>query len=103
MSLNKIIVGDYGQTIQFTVIDVDTDAAADVSAYTTSQDVQFKDPDGNIATETAGFNGDGSDGLVDYTLADGDIDEGGRWRVRVRLKSGSAQLTTEWLEFEPEE
>lgn len=103
MSLQGLIVGDYGQTIQLTVTDIDTSAAANVSTYTSAQQVQIKDPDDNIATETAGFDSDGSDGLVNYTTQDGDIDEPGVWALRVRLTAAAAVLTSQWLEFSPEE
>lgn len=99
MSLANIISGDYGQVIQLTVLDTDTGAAGDVSGYTTSQSMVFKDPDGNEETKVAAFVTDGSDGLVDYTLVDGDIDERGNWNVRVILTSAVAVLTSTWLEF----
>lgn len=101
MSWDKIVAGDFGQTGQLTVLDVDTEAAADVSAYSTSQEMIFRDPDGNEETKTAAFATDGSDGVVEYTLADGDVpeDQPGHWDVRVVVTSGSAQLTSTWLPF----
>ena len=100
MSLDKITAEDYGQVLTITIKDVDADAAADVSAYTTAQQVFLKDPDGNISDAlTAAFGSDGSDGIVTYTLADGDIDEPGRWEICARVTSGSAVLTSEWEQF----
>ena len=100
MSLLKIVVNDYGQTLKLTFTDVDTDAAADISAYSTAQQVILKDPGGNSATKTAAFDSDGSDGIVKYTLADGDIDEAGGWAVRGKVTSSTAVLTTEWAYFD---
>ena len=96
MSLDDIVAGDYGQVMELTVTDTDADAdaAADVSSYTTSQEIILTDPDGNAATETAAFDSDGSDGLVTYTVADGDIDEAGYWKIRVVLTSAAAVLST---------
>ena len=100
MSLDKITSEDYGQVLTITIKDTDTDAAADVSAYTTSQVVFLKDPDGNVSSAlTAAFDSDGSDGLVTYTLATGNIDEPGLWHVCARVTSGSAVLTSEWKSF----
>jgi len=99
MSLSNIVSGDYGQVIVLTIIDTDTEAAADVSAYATTIQVQLSDPALNVATETATFVTDGSDGLVQYTLADGDIDEAGEWRIRARVTSASAVLSSVWESF----
>ena len=101
MSLDKITAEDYGQVLTITIKDTDTNAAADVSAYTTSQQVFLRDPEGNVsAALTAAFDSDGSDGIVTYTLANGDIDVHGAWAICARVSSGSAVLTSEWKEFE---
>lgn len=99
MSLEYIVAGDYGQTLQLTVLDVDTNAAADLSGYTSSQLVILRDPDGNEASKSAAFGSDGSDGVVEYTLVDGDIDEEGGWRARVLVTSADAKLTSVWHHF----
>lgn len=99
MSLTNIVAGDFGQTIQLTVLDTDTDEAANISGYNVGQSMIFRDPDGNDATVVAAFATDGSDGIVQYTLVAGDIDERGNWQVRVVVTSAVAQLTTTWLEF----
>lgn len=103
MSLDKIQAGDYGAEIQLTILDIDTGSAADLSSYTTAQEMIFEDPDGVETTKTAAFATDGSDGVVAYTVQDGDIDQAGVWRVRPRVKSGSSQLTGEWVRFAVEE
>lgn len=95
MSLDKIVSGDYGQDVELTFIDVDTNAAADISGYTTAQQMIFTDPEGTAETKTASFKTDGSDGIITYTLVSGDIDAGGTWFVRGVVTSGSAKLSTE--------
>ena len=95
MSFDYIIADDYGQVAKITFIDVDTDAAADISSYSTTISMLFTDPSGNTVTKTAAFDSDGTDGVIKYTLANGDIDESGYWVVRGRVASGSAVLTTE--------
>ena len=96
MSLNKIVVGDYGQSVELTFIDVDTSAAADISSYTTAQQMIFTDPEGNEgAAVTAAFKTDGTDGIITYTIPSGLFDAAGNWTVRGRVTTGSAQLSTE--------
>lgn len=100
MSLDNIVAGDYGQIIKLTFIDVDTDEAADISGYNDTQHMLLKDPAGNEAPLTAAFDSDGSDGIIKYTVADGDIDEGGIWKIRGRaIDTGNKILTTEEKSF----
>ena len=100
MSWDGIIAGDYGQVCQLTVNDIDTNAAANISGYSTSQEYLLTDPGGNTATLTAAFDSDGSDGLLAYTLAEGVIDESGKWVVRAKVTSGSAVLTSKKHKFD---
>lgn len=99
MSLENIVAGDYGQTLQLIVLDVDTNAAADLSGYTSSQVIILRDPGGNELSKTAAFESGGSDGVVEYTLVEDDIDEAGQWRARVRVTSATAKLTSVWHPF----
>lgn len=94
MSLENIVNGDYGQTVTLTIIDTDTDAAADVSSYSSTIQMIFTDPSGNETTKTATFVSDGSDGQIQYTLEDGLIDEAGIWKVRGRVQGASSKLST---------
>ena len=100
MSLDKLQAGDYGQEIQLTYIDVDTNAAADISAYSDTLQIILVDPSGNAAAKTAAFENDGTDGIISYTLVNGDLDEGGKWHIYGRaIATGTAQLTTETVAF----
>jgi hypothetical protein len=99
MSLKAIVAGDYGQRIRLTFVDVDTDAAADISAYSSVIEMIFTKPNGESVTKTASFVGDGSDGRIEYTLEAGFL-TAGVWRVRGRVQSGAAQLTSERISFE---
>jgi hypothetical protein len=102
MSLKKMVAGDYGHVMDLTVYDVDTEAAADVSSYTTIQ-VEFKDPGGTVTTKDAAFATDGSDGVVRYTTASGDIHVAGEWAARVKLSKSGAVLRSVWEEFTVED
>ena len=98
MSLEKLIAADYGQPIELTFIDVDTDAAADISGYLTTIQMVFTKPDGTITAKTAIFKTDGSDGIIEYTVEDAFL-TAGSWRVRGRVAAGNAKLTTQDYSF----
>jgi hypothetical protein len=100
MSFSDIVNGDYGQTAQLTFVDTDTDAAADISAYSTTIQMIFVDPDGNETAKTATFATDGSDGVIQYTVESDLFDAAGTWQVYGRVASGTARLTTEKHRFE---
>jgi hypothetical protein len=93
MSLLDIIGGDFGQVIELTFVDVDTDAAADIGDYTTTIQMIFTSPSGVETEKTATFKSDGSDGVIQYTVEEGLL-TAGKWRVRGRVQSASAKLTT---------
>jgi hypothetical protein len=99
MSFDNIVVGDYGQVAKLTFIDVDTSAAADISSYSTAQQMVFTDPSGTKTAKTAAFDSDGTDGIIKYTVDNSFIDAAGLWKVRGRVTSGSAELTTVEHEF----
>jgi hypothetical protein len=99
MSLSAIQKDDYGYTIELTYIDADTDAAADISAFTVGQTLILEDPDGAQSEKSAAFDTDGSDGVVTYTVADGDIDQAGAWRLRLKLESASSIIRSRWVAF----
>ena len=101
MSLKNLVAGDYGQAIELTFNDVDTDAAADVSGYATTQQMIFTNPAGTETTKTAAFKTDGSDGIIRYVVPSSFL-TAGKWRVRGRVTSASAQLTTVEHVFEVE-
>lgn len=98
MSLENIVAGDYGQAIELTMLDSDTELAADISGYSTIQMI-FTDPDDVSVTKTAAFKTDGSDGVISYTVESGLL-TAGIWSVRGRVSTGSAQLTSTKHKFE---
>ena len=103
MSLQYIVKDDYGQDIELTFIDVDTDSAADISSYSTTIQMIFTKPDGTSGaseTKTATFKTDGTDGVITYTVESSFLDTAGQWQVRGQVKSASATLTTVQHSFE---
>ena len=89
----RIIDGDYGQVIELTFIDVDTDAAADISGYSDTIQMIFTSPSGTVTAKTATFKTDGSDGIIKYTTEE-DFLTAGKWSVRGRVASSTARLTS---------
>lgn len=98
MSLDHIVAGDYGQIVELTIKDVDTDEAADISGYSNTIQMIFTSPTGTTTAKEAAFETDGSDGVIQYTVEEGFL-TAGTWRVRGRVASGSARLTSLEHEF----
>ena len=99
MSFDKIVVGDFGQVAKLTFIDVDTNAAADISGYATTIQMIFTDPVGSDTTKTATFDTGGTDGVIKYTIETGLFNKAGTWVVRGRVKGASSTLSTEKHSF----
>lgn len=91
--INKVAgvyVGEYGDPIILTLIN--NGVVQDVSAYSTSQAVRLLSPDElKELTYVASFVTDGSDGKVQFTPANGDIDREGKWTGQVILNAAAAQ------------
>jgi len=88
MSLTHLTKNDYGTVIE---VEVQEDnpttglpAAANISLFTTLEMI-FQAPDGTLKTRVAGFQTDGSDGIIEYTLVVGDLDQVGEWQLQVHL------------------
>ena len=87
-----VAVGSYGQTILVTLKDLDG-AAQDVSAYTGTKTAIATSPDKTkVATATITFNASGTDGVITWTWASGDIDRPGNWELQIVLNSASARV-----------
>jgi len=98
MSLEFIVASDYGQVIEITFIDVDTDAAANISGYTTTKSMIFTSPAGVATTKAATFKTDGSDGIIQYTVEAAFL-TAGSWHVRGQVKKAAATLSTQNYNF----
>ena len=96
MSLKNIVKDNYGVAIELTV--VQDNVAQDLSAYSGVFYV-LEDPSGAVTTKVAAFKTDGTDGVCTYTLASGDIDSIGQWRVQIKLTTGAASISTVRLPF----
>lgn len=76
----EIHVGDIGTAFKATILN-EADEVVDVSTVTTKQLI-FRKPDGTLLTKTATFDTDGTDGVIKYTSASGDLDVKGQWKMQ---------------------
>jgi hypothetical protein len=96
MAWEDIHVDDYGWVGKLTL--KQDGVAVDISSYTTRQYI-LKDPAGTTAEKVATFDTDGTDGVLAYTIADGDIDSSGVWHVQARISKTGVELTADPLAF----
>jgi len=87
MAADEVHVNDIGTQFRLTVKD-GTDVV-DVSAASTLY-IYFYKPDGTILTKTATLVNDGTDGLIQYTTVDGDINVVGRWKLQAYVQLGTS-------------
>lgn len=63
-------------------------AARDISTFTTTELV-FEKPDGTVVVKDVDFQTDGTDGLLAYTTADGDLTPWGSFKVQAHIANAS--------------
>jgi len=73
---------DFGTIFRITISDGDD--SVDISSATTKQ-ITFRKPDGTVVTQTAAWYTDGTDGILQYTTVDGDLDTVGFWKIQARI------------------
>ncbi len=90
----EIHVGDIGTV--YTLYLRDGETPVDISTATTKQ-ITFQDPTGTNNVKTAEFSTDGTDGILTYTFASGDIDLAGRWKTQAKviLSGGDTWFSSE--------
>lgn len=100
MSLLNISVDDYGHIFRVTL--KQDGVAFDASSF---DDISFifKPPStGSVLTKDASFQGDGSDGVCEYTTPDGMLSIEGTWTIWVVISKVGASLTSASATFEVE-
>ena len=89
-----VSVGSWGQTIIVTLQDL-SGVVQNVSTYTGTKSAVAISPDGaKRVSATVSFSTDGSDGLVQWTWASGDIDRPGNWTLQISLNKTTARIKT---------
>lgn len=98
--ITGIVKGQYGEAIVLTIVD-DNGTPIDISSYTTSKSVTIFNPASlTKKTYTATFVTTGTDGQIQFTPADGDIDSSGMWQGQVKLATGTAVVYSVLFEIE---
>ena len=85
--LEEAHVNDIGTIFRVTVYDT-TSTGGSVVAYISSATTitfTFKRPDGTTFTKSGAFTSDGTDGKVQYTTIDGDLNGAGTWSLQVLI------------------
>ena len=98
MSAEKIHINDIGTSVRIQVQEDGVDV--DISAATTLQ-IKLKKPSGILDTHIASFVTDGTDALMHYITASGDLDEAGTWRIQgfIIFPSSSGEFNTDTASF----
>ncbi len=96
MATPQIQVGDFGTVFRVTI--KEDDVVVDVSAATEIT-FRFEKPDGSVVEREGEFASTGTDGAVNYTLQDGDIDTSGTWRYQVHVVTPDFALSTDVGKF----
>ena len=77
----SVHVNDIGTIFRLTIKDT-AGTAIDVSTALATKYLYFQKPDGTKVVQTAAFYTDGTDGIIQYTTVDGDIDQAGNWQIQ---------------------
>lgn len=88
---------DIGTQFLVTLKDEDCDII-NVSTATVKQ-IIFQKPDGTRVVKTAGFDTDGSDGIIYYTTVAGDLDQHGIWQLQGYIEMGGASWYSNTYSF----
>lgn len=92
MSWDDIQVDDFGWIGKLAL--KQKGVIVDISSYSTLRFL-FQDPSGTVETKVVAFETDGTDGVLEYTIVDGDIDQIGYWEVRAQILKTNVELTSE--------
>ena len=93
-----IHVGDIGTVFRLTIVD-GGDAVDLSSGSSASNLVLFKKPDGSVLEKQASFYSDGTDGIIQYTSVENDIDQAGTWYIGANVNTSSGQWTATAVQF----
>ena len=96
MGWDNIHVDDYGWVGKLCIKQDGT--VVDISSFTTRSFI-LRSPAGTATTKTATFTTDGTDGYLQYTIADGNINVVGKWSVAARISKTSVELTSKPVTF----
>ena len=93
-------VNDWGTVFVITIKD-ETGAVVDVSSASTKK-IIFTKPNGEVLVKDAFFTNLGTDGKIQYTTEDGDIDVPGMWKIQGMIETAGGLWSSDITEFEVE-
>jgi len=96
MSSNEIHIGDVGTVFYLTI--TEDGVAVDISGAT-GKSIIFEKPSGDTLTKAGIFTTDGTDGKIQYTTIDGDLDESGTWRIQSIITTATSEHHSDIKEF----
>ena len=96
MAVEEIHQYDIGTIFRMTV--KSGDDAVDISGATEKY-ILFKKPDATVVTQDAEFLTDGSDGIIQYTTVEDDLDLTGKWKIQARVILSSGTWSSDIGEF----
>lgn len=95
MAANEIHLNDVGTEFRLTVLESGT--AVNVSSATNY--IKFSKPDNTVVTQSGTLYTDGTDGVITYTSASGDLDTVGTWRIQVLVDYGATEFYSDISTF----
>ena len=90
-------LGDVGSLIRVTVTEKGSNKPLDVALA--MHTFIFKKPSGEVIERVPTMTTNGADGLLEYTTADGDLDEAGPWQGQVFLVYATGQWHSDPFSF----
>lgn len=93
----KLHLGDIGITFNITIKDGNC-LPVDISTAT-SKIFNFKKPDDTILTVNGTFSTDGTDGILFYNTASGDLNLIGLWSLQVNIITPTQNYNTNIYDF----
>lgn len=95
-AIDDVHVGDVGTIIRIEL--KDDDVEINLSSASVKQ-IKFKNPSGEVVTQTAVFTTDGTDGRIQYVTEADDINESGTWEYQAYIEMGGGKWHSEKLTF----
>lgn len=96
MPANEIHKSDIGVKLLVTL--KDGDDVVDISSATTKQ-IILRKPSGEILTNNASLETDGTDGKLYYRSVSGDFDEVGTWKLQCYIVIGAFSWHSDFISF----
>lgn len=103
MAANEIHVGDIGTVLRTTLLEVPAGSTTAVPvnlSTATSIRLVFVNPKKRRFVVNALLTTDGSNGQVEYTTQEGDLDVSGRWRMQAVVEMSGRSWSSDIITFQ---